>query len=283
MDNEKVQYESNVDELLRGTSDKDSYPDDPIIDKKSDEEHKESHDEPSEETEEETTQENSSVDEYGNELLEATQESPKMYTQAELNERINEAIRDRLSRLKNNQQPNREAENESKPDDMSEADWQKELTKFIENTFDNISHKKQEQERQLKEQQALQEFETKFQQGMGKFKDFQEVVAHQPITDAMTLATRGMQDPAGFLYAASKRASDDLNRISQIRDPYAQMVEMGKLEVKLKTTKHTTNTPRPLGKVRDDVGKGYTGTTKQSVDDLIRESEMRRREQMDRR
>ena len=115
--------------------------------------------------------------------------------------------------------------------------------------------REEQQTKQLHQEQQLQyEFESKFKAGIEKFHDFAEVVSSLPfeITNPMTLATRAMADPAAFLYAAARRQPEELERISKIRDPYAQMTEMGKLEERMRRNKPTTTAPRPLGRTTED-------------------------------
>lgn len=210
----------------------------------------------------------SNVDEYGNELP-----PPKMYTEEELN-RI---IRERVSRFERNQasqlnSPISQSQKQASETGAEESpDWQQELKGFIKNTLSELTVQEQEQQRIMQEQKELAEFEAKFQQGMSRYADFVDVVSKQPITDAMTHATRGMQDPTAFLYAAAKKAPEELQRISKL-NPYAQMIEMGKLEMKLKANKPVTNSPRPLAKTKEDVTAGYKETGSKTVDDLIAES-----------
>lgn len=276
-ENQEVKYESNVDELITN-HDRDTYPDDPVIN----EEPKEPEAEDDSSSEKPTDSTDSNLDEYGNELPESEPEQ-KTYTQAELNERINAAVRDRLARMERNQPQSQAAENESKPDDVSAEDWQAQLDAYIDAHLDKRSQRQKEMERQQQEQRAMQEFQSRFEQGMSRFKDFTEVVGHQPVTDAMANGLRGMKDPAAFMYAASKRASDDLKRISELPDAYAQIVELGKLEAKLKSGKSASNAPKPLGNPKEDMSKGYTGSSRMSVDDLIREHDRKAQERLQRR
>jgi hypothetical protein len=103
-----------------------------------------------------------------------------------------------------------------------------------------------------------------------------DVVGTQPITDAMTLATRAMKDPAAFLYAASKRHGAELQRISQL-EPYAQMVEIGKLEERMKKGSSTTKAPRPLDRTSEDATSPYKSEPKEpTIEDLIKQSEERK-------
>jgi hypothetical protein len=86
----------------------------------------------------------------------------------------------------------------------------------------------------------------------------------------MTLATRAMADPAAFLYAAAKRAPQDLERISKIRDPYAQMTEMGKLEERMRRNKPATQAPRPLGRTIDNAPENAPKKKSEpTIEDLI--------------
>jgi hypothetical protein len=212
------------------------------------------------------------IDDYGNEKLAA-----KTYTEDEVNERINQAIRDRLARLERNttqQQPNQAQVQQATQQGFeynseSQDSWQQQLESFVEQTVDRMSHKQAQQAQQLREKQAQSEFETKFRSGMGKFKDFTDVVGKQPITDAMTLASRGMKDPAAFFYAASKRAPQELQRISQIPDYYVQMVEIGKLEEKMRKNAPVSGAPKPLGKIKEDSSLPLKTHREPTIEDLI--------------
>lgn len=192
------------------------------------------------------------TDDYGNEK--PKQES-KTYTEEEVNERINRAVRERLARLKEAPVPpavQQDVKKDFEYDPAAEGNWQQQLESFVEQTVSKMTQKQQQQVQQQREQQAQQEFEAKFHQGMGKFHDFVQVVGQQPITDAMTVATRAMKDPAAFLYAASKRHSQELQRIANMPDQYAQMVEIGKLEERMRKNKSISKAPRPLSQTRED-------------------------------
>jgi len=264
------------------TANKDNYPDDPPVqdnDSSDVTEFDKELDKPSvAETvtgEEPESDETDDVDDYGNEVGSS---QPRMYSQDE----VNEMIRERVARFERNQAQasHPQTQNQSTETPQDEADWKAELKAMIENTVQGMTQKQQEAQRQAMEAQAQQAFEEKFHAGMSKFKDFQDVVGKQNITDSMVLATRAMSDPAAFIYAASKKASDDLNRIANIKDPYVQMVEMGRLEAKLKTGRKSTQAPRPLGKIKEDVSSNYSNTTTRTVDDLIAESNKKRLEIM---
>jgi hypothetical protein len=195
-------------------------------------------------------------DEYGNEKA-----PPRMYTEEEHKELLNKAIRERFERFQRNnpdvapvvtqQQVQSQTKNfEFNPD--SDQNLAQQLESFIEQTVTNMTSKRDTAERAQKEQEIQAEFEEKLVSGMNKFKDFRDVVGQYEITNPMTLATRAMQDPAAFLYAAAKRHPQELERIAKLRDPYAQMTEMGKLEERMRRNKPTTKAPRPLGRTAED-------------------------------
>lgn len=241
--------------------------------------------EPEQEDAEPPQEEAKDFDEYGNEKA-----KPRVYTEEEVNDRINKAIRDRLSRLKSQEQPMPTQQQltqaqqgfEYNPD--AEGNWQQQLESFVEQTFNKINQRQITQAQQQKEQQAQFEFQEKFTQGMERFTDFRETVGAQPISDPMTYALRGMKDPAAFIYAASKRHPQELQRISQIPDGYAQMVEMGKLEERMrKTAPNKSNAPRPVSRLKEDTGmpipKKKTGEG-DSIEDLIAKADAKRQSQL---
>jgi len=242
---------------------KDAYPDEPEPKPK-----------PEQEPESET-------DDYGNHKENPT----RTYSEDEVNERINKAVRDRLSRMKQDaaQQP-QQAKKDFEYNEESNESWQEQLEQFVEQTVGKMTTRKEQTQQKERERTAQLEFEDKFHAGMGRFKDFIDVVQSQPISDAMTMATRGMTDPAAFLYAASKRAPDDLKRISNINDFYTQMVEMGKLEERMKRGKVGTTAPRPLKNTREDSSFAQKSDKAPSIEDLIAaDSERRLKIQNDKR
>lgn len=225
-------------------------------------------------------------DDYGNEV-----EKPRVYTEEEHRELVNRAVRDRMARFeRNNAQaqpqtpviPHPAQDFQYNPE--SSESWEAQLEAFVERTFDKISQKQVAQQQQLREQQINAEFETKLHHGMSKFKDFVEVVGRQPIDDAMTLATRGMSDPAAFLYAASKKAPEELARISQIQDPYTKMREIGNLEERLRKNKNTSNAPRPVSRTQGDSNLSTKSVNKElSIEEQIRLDADRKRKIMNER
>lgn len=235
---------------------------------------------------EEPTEESEEVDDYGNE---SPKQESKTYTEDEVNERINKAVRERLARLERNQpqqaqQPTQQQAKQAEAagfeyDADSNQDWQAQLKSFIRQTNEEVQREQVQNEQTQREHHAQAEFEDKFHRGMAKFTDFRDVVSQQPVTDAMTIATRSMKDPAAFLYAASKRYGDELKRISTL-EPYTQMVEIGRLEERMKKAKATSSAPRPLGNTREDAGIKEPEVRKETIEDLIAQNDKKRLQNM---
>jgi hypothetical protein len=160
----------------------------------------------------------------------------------------------------------------------SNQSWDQQLRGFVEQTVQGMTQRQQQQAQQVREQQAQSEFEGKFHQGMTNFPDFVEVVGSQPVSDHMVLATRGMKDPAAFLYAASKRMPQELQRISAIGDPYVQMAEMGRLEATLRQTKPGTKAPRPITRTQEDSNIPHKSNSDRelSIEEQIAHSDKRK-------
>lgn len=220
-----------------------------------------------------------SQDEYGNDKPKS-----RTYTEEEKNEEVNRAVRERLARLqKNNPQTQQDMAAQAQKDfeynPESNETWQQQLAQFVEQTVTNMSTRQVEQQRAAQEQQAQQEFEKKFFDGMSRFSDFEQVVGSQPITDPMVYASRGLKDPAAFFYAASKRMPDELKRISQM-DPYAQGLELGRLEQKMRKSKTSTNAPKPIEPTRSDTARKPQEKRANTIDDLIAQSDRQRLERM---
>jgi hypothetical protein len=164
-----------------------------------------------------------------------------------------------------------------KYDPNDEGSWQQQLTDFVKQTVNGMNNETQQRERAVKEDQVQREFHKKFTSGMDRFDDFREVVGAQPMDDAMTLSLRAMADPSAFIYAASKRHPQEIERISKLPDPYARMVEMGKLEERMRRNKPTTKTPRPLGRAKEDATTKVTPKQKDTTgDDLLAKADAKR-------
>src|SRR6478736_7066929 len=228
------------------------------------------------------------LDEYGN-----NKPKPRVYTEEEHNEILNKTIRDRLARMKQQQpesMPSQQQQQDAKAvgfeyNENSDVPWEQQLENFVERTFQKMSQREQQQraaeqqrEIQQKEVAEAEEFRDKFSTGMSRFSDFLEVVDSQPITDYMTMALRGIKDPSAFIYAASKRAPAELARISKLPDPYAQIVEMGKLEERMRKSPSSTQAPRPIDRPREDSNmKMPSAKSKETIEDLIAQSDAQKR------
>lgn len=208
----------------------------------------------------------------------------------------NEAIRERLARQARKHQAeiddlraqlahsgaSREVQNAARDFEYnpnSDGDWQQQLAHFVKQTVSSMGREESETRSRQQEQQLQYEFESKFKAGLEKFHDFAEVVSALPfeISNPMTLATRAMSDPAAFLYAAAKRQPAELERISKIRDPYAQMTEIGKLEERMRRNKPTTSAPRPLGRsIEDSTSSAAKKKSDPSIEDLIRHADAKK-------
>jgi hypothetical protein len=223
------------------------------------------------------THEERNIDDYGNEKA-----ASKVYTEDEVNERINKAVRERLARANHqaNQQPVQQQQQNQQVDYNSEADgdWQQQLEQFVEQTFSKMTQKQAQKHQQEIEKAAEAEFADKFSAGMERFHDFIEVVESKPITVPMTMALRGIKDPAAFVYAASKRHPQELERISKLKDPYSQMVEVGKLEERMRKRAEGTTAPRPIGRSQEDSTMSYETkkAKEESIEDMIQKSEQKR-------
>lgn len=226
----------------------------------------------------------SEMDDYGNEVqkdsdvirerLKRQAESMERRHQAEL-----DALRAELSRSGVNAQTQKAVSDfEINPD--SDDSWQTQLKSFVEQTVSQMSQRDAIHQQNIREQNIQREFETKFVQGMDRFSDFRQVVGSQPITDEMTYALRGMNDPAAFIYAASKQQPAELQRISSIRDPYAQIAEMGKLEERMRKTKSVTQAPRPISRTKDDATIKPIKKKEDSFEDVLAKADAKRMAQI---
>lgn len=208
-------------------------------------------------------------DEYGNE-----KSAERMYSGAEVSERINQAIRQRLSRG-GHEAPAHEQQTQIRSENKNDADWRTELEQLIESSVSKIEQQKVQRAQEQKETEIEDRFREKLVQGMNKFKDFEETVDPQPITPAMRNALRTLDDPAAFIYAASKQKPEELKRISGLQDPFAQAREIGRLEESLRKGKEMTKAPRPLTKVKEDssVPIQKSGKREETIEDLIAKSQ----------
>jgi hypothetical protein len=229
-------------------------------------------------------------DEYGNEkermskgMKDRLDRKEKQYQrEVEQREREIENLRAQLAAQGASHQVQKAA-SDFEYDHNAEGDWQQQLASFVKQTVSSMSREQEAAQLRQQEHMQLQEFEFKFKQGMNKFDDFKEVITALPfeISNPMTLATRAMSDPAAFLYAAAKRNPGELERISKIRDPYAQMTEMGKLEERMKRNKPTTRAPRPLDRTNEDASlPAAKKKTQPTIEDLIAKADAKKMQRM---
>jgi len=182
-------------------------------------------------------------------------------------------IRDRLSRGQAAQnatpQQVQQAASDFTPDPNSSDPWEVQLEDFIDKTIEKRTKKLSEKQWREQEDRIQQDFEAKFSAGISKYPDWSKTVQGKPITDAMMMATRSMNDPAAFIYAASKLQPKELERIATLRDPYQQATEIGRLEERMKKARTgVSQAAKPLSATKGDVSDSTP--VKRSVDDLIR-------------
>jgi len=227
-------------------------PDDPVV---------EVTEEPQAETEsEELPLAAESEDAYGNKVT-----PPKMYSEEE----VQRMIRERLARGRQTPEQQtevQEAVKDFEADPESGENWETQLSQFIEKTVEKVEQKKQQKVWQERELASQAEFEDKFTTGMSKYGDFNNVVAGKPITASMMMATRSMEDPAAFIYAACKQQPAEVERIAKIADPYAQIAEMGRLEERMKKSRVLSSAPKPAKRISGDT---TSESPKHSIDQLI--------------
>lgn len=201
------------------------------------------------------------TDDYGMPVV--TKE--RVYTESE----VQAMIRDRLSRGRQEPQPASQPQIQQQTDP---EDWQSQLYQVIDQRLSQREKLLQEQQWQRQEQETQAQFEVRFNQGMAKYNDFEQVVAGKPLTAQMVIATRGMQDPAAFIYAAAKTQAPELERISRIQDPITQVVELGRLEERMRKNRASVSqAPRPIDIIKGDVPDKVE--RKWSIDDKLRQAE----------
>lgn len=215
------------------------------------------------------------VDDYGNEVP----RKEKIYTQSE----VENMIRERISRIKSRdgesfnanpqygQQASHAFEQHYNPN--SSDNWEVQLEQFIDSTLAKREQKIAHENWKRQEQEHQSQFEMKFNSGAAKYSDFDQVLYGKPLTPQMILATRGMQDPAAFVYAAAKTQPQELDRISKIYDPMTQAVELGKLEERMRKARSATSAaPRPINAPKGDMVDTTQRT--RNIDDKIRQDEI---------
>lgn len=214
------------------------------------------------------------VDEYGTEIA----KPEKVYTKAE----VEAMIRDRVSRMKQGELQSQPPALQPEPQPITEGDWEAQLESFIDHTLSKREQKIQEHQWQQKAQEVQAQFEIKFNEGVAKYPDFETVVYGKSLTPEMVLATRGMNDPAAFIYAAAKTQGKELERIASIGDTMVQAVEMGQLAERMrKARSQVSQAPRPISAPKGDVSEKVERT--RNIDDQIQMEEQRLRKERARR
>lgn len=230
------------------------------------------------EPEEKPKKKESDIDEYGNEKEPENEViRERLARQARKHEAEINALRAQLAQQGASQDVQKAAK-DFEYDPEAAGDWQQQLATFVKQTVKSMNNEQQEQETRNQEARVQAEFETKFRDGMSRFNDFADVISNLPceITNPMTLATRSMENPAAFLYAAAKRNPQELERISRLKDPYAQMMEMGKLEERMRKNKPLTKAPRPLARTQEDATTKVKAKEKNTGDDLLAKADAKR-------
>lgn len=195
----------------------------------------------------------------------------RVFTESE----VQAMIRDRLSRGQYAQQSPPVAQSQQSPDNFeynadSSEDWQTQLESFVEKTLSKREQKLAYQQQQHHDQVMQAQFEDKFNQGAARYQDFESVIIGKPLTPSMVVATRGMDDPAAFIYAAAKTQSGELERISKISDPLSQAIELGRLEERMRKVRSgVSSAPKPVNAITSDSISKSVG--KVSIDERIRQ------------
>jgi hypothetical protein len=280
--------EQNVDNLLKGydAPAPEVKAPEPEAQQPEPEQQPETHPEP--ETKPEAPETDDSDADYGLDL-DGESDSEKKYTESELNDRINKAVRERLERANRNKAPSEQISEQQAMqahqdgfefDNNSSESWEKQLENFVWNTVEKRFSEKQQEQQRNQEQARQQEYEQKFLDGMSKinskYNDFEQVVGNQNITDPMVLGTRHMRDPAAFLYAASKNHSDELKRISSIDDPYQQIAAIGNLEAKMRSQSKKSKAPQPLSQTPESGASVGDRSIDAMINDYSRQKAKRR-------
>jgi hypothetical protein len=249
-----------------------------------DESHDDSDDDEEEKPQSKSEPEEDDLDEYGNKKEHLNKNMRKRLDKIEKEHQREIDQRDRELQTLRQQLANQGASKEVqqavkdfKYDPNEEVSWEQQLSDFVKHTVTNMHSEEQQRTRQQQEHTAQVQFQQNFTRGMNRFNDFRDVVGKQPIDDAMTLALRGMADPSAFIYAASKRQPEELQRIAKLPDPYARMVEMGKLEERMRRNKPSTKAPRPLSRTKEDTSAKVVPKQKDMTgDDLLAKADAKR-------
>ena len=221
-------------------------------------------------------------DDYGNEKEDLSEKMQKrLQRQAENMKRQHEAEMQALRQQLTIQQQKelQQATRNFESDPNSDQSWQDQLDAYIRNAYARIKQDEVREQETLREQRIQADFEKRLVQGIERFADFREIITALPceISNPMTYATRSMEDPAAFLYAAAKRHPQELERIAKLADPVAQIAEMGRLEERMRKAKPTTQAPRPIGRQKEDSLMTEKKAPKEpSFDEILAQSDAKR-------
>lgn len=224
------------------------------------------------------------ADDYGNEV-----QQKRMYTEEE----VQRMIRDRLTRGKHAEMPQEQIPHQPtqqqaqqaraegfEHDPNSSETWETQLEAFIDHKLERREHQAREKEWQATEMRKQADFQAKFTTGVGKYKDFAQVLQDKPVTNDIMQAVRGLKDPAGFLYAVAKQQPKELERIANIGDRLEQAAEIGRLEERMRKIRvAATAAPTPAQKIKSDYSSERKIESKPTIDQLIQshaKSKMRR-------
>jgi hypothetical protein len=179
----------------------------------------------------------------------AEEKSEKMYTESD----VQKMIRDRLARVKQTATPAdvKEAAKEFKADPNSSDDWQTQLADFVDERLETREKKVQERQWKEEENRKQADFEDKMNNATSRYQDFWPVVNSVEITTSMMIAARELDKPGEFLYAAAKLQPTELAKIAQMPQ-HKQLIEIGRLEERMRKSNRQTAAPRPLDQVRGD-------------------------------
>lgn len=219
--------------------------------------------------------EGESLDDYGN-AVPKTEPEDEMIPKSVLRERLERKNRETEQRIAEAEQRARDqayaemrakAQSDDSTPDAS-GDWQEELKSLIRETQKEEQTQAAERLWRAEQDEIQSQFEVKFNSGAAKYKDFETVVMGKAITPQMAMATRGMENPAAFIYAAAKTQPQELERISKINDPYSQAIELGRLEERMKKARtNTSSAPKPVTPIRGDVSE--KAPARNNIDDIL--------------
>ncbi len=274
------QYNDVPEEIGEVEQEESPSPDDYEVEEEHQSHEEEEHDNEEEPRDKEEPQE----DEYGNkkELMSKNMQKRmkklKEDSDAEIQRRDNEIMQLRAQLAQGGASKNvQQAAQDFEFDPNDEGSWQEQFAQMVRQTIAQDEKNRIEKARQHEENQEAQAFRGRFQEGMNRFDDFMDVVDGQPVDEAMTLALRGVSDPAAFIYAAAKRMPQELERISKLKSPHDRYAEMIRLEGKMRTNKPSTSAPRPLGRAKEDANApAPKKKTEDSIEDMIARSEAKK-------